>query len=338
MEFYSKAEKTILSKLSFDSRATITELTKSTGLSRVTISKLLDKLEKKLGIKYTLEIDETKLAGSERHLIVIKFSNKPQEGFLREFFKNDEYAQEVYMLEGDFDLFIYARTGDPVNYIKWETYIASELAEYRPVLSPSEFVVAHFGYWPLDNRWIDDIKESTKLDKTDKKMLALLNRNSRISIQDMSEQIKIEKGTVRYRLLRLRKSGILKRFTIAVQNAPQPYQVIHFSNYKFNNNINERMLELRKRYLNADDKELPLLSTWQIVAPISGSFRSFGLSLYDNKDDVASSIDMHKSIFRKDNIEIKHAKITKVIKGLLPFRNLEIKANYVPITWNRNKE
>lgn len=338
MEFYTKPERVILGMLSADSRTTVTELVKATHCSRPTVSKLLGKIEKRLDIRYTLEINEAKLPGSERHIIVIKFANKPSEATLREFFKKDEYAQDVYMLDGDFDLFIYARTNDPISYIKWETYIASELSEYRPILKPSEFVVAHFGFWPIDNSFIDEIEESTKLDKTDKKVLALLNRDSRMSIQDMARAIGTKKGTIRYRLYRLKRTGIIKRFTVAVQNAPQGYRIVHFSNYRFNKDINARMLELRRNYLTMDDRELPLLGVWQIVAPISGSFRSFGLSLFHDEESVKESIGMHRRIFRKDNIEISYARITKVIKGLLPFRNLEIKANYMPIEWGRGQK
>lgn len=335
MEFYTKEERLILQALSANSRLSVTELAKKAMCSRVTVTKILNRIEHRLDIKYTLEIDESKLGGSERHMIAIKFLNKPTEEFLKDFFSKDEYAQNVYVTAGAFDLFIYARAADPVKYIKWETYIASELSEYRPVLKPSEFVVAHFGYWPLQDSFVDEINESTKLGKKDKEMLILLNGNSRLSIQKIAKTIGVKKGTVRYRLLRLRRGGIIKRFTIAVQKPPQKFQIMHFSNYRFNRNINARMLELRKSYLTADEVELPILGTWQIVAPISGSFRSFGASLFYKEEDVIDSINMHRRIFQKDNIDIIYAKITKVIKGSLPFRNLEIKANYLPIEWNR---
>ncbi len=339
MEIYSKTERIILSVLSADSRASITELAKTAKCSRVTVVKALNRLEKRLDIRYTLEIDESKLGGSERHIVVVKFGNKkPSEEFLTSFFKNDEYAQDVYALEGAFDLFIYARAGNPAKYIQWETYIASELAEYRPVIKPSEFVVAHIGFWPLNDSFVNDISSAIKLDKKDRQILVLLNQNSRMSIHEMAKKTGIEKGTVRYRLLRLQNSGVVKRFTIAIQNPPQQYKILHFSNYRFNKNINERMLELRRWYLTIDDGEFPVLGTFQIVAPISGSFRSFAFSLFYDQDNVSSSINNHKKIFQKDNIDIVYARVANVVKGMLPLRNLEIKANYTPIAWNRDNK
>jgi DNA-binding Lrp family transcriptional regulator len=283
-------------------------------------------------------VDESKLGGSERHIIVMKFLHKPTEQFLTNFFKNDKFAQDVYMLDGAFDLFIYARVGDPVSYIRWETYIASELSEYRPIMQPSEFVVAHMGFWPLNDMFVNDISKTIKLDEKDRQMLTLLNQNSRMSILEMSKRIHMDKGTVRYRLLGLQRSGIVKRFTIAVQSPPQDFKILHFSNYRFNENINQRMLELRKEYMAMDANEMPVLGVYQVVAPMSGSYRSVGLSLFYNETDAVQAIEMHRRIFKKDNIDIVYAKITKVVKGLLPARNLDIKKHYLPIVWSRNDE
>lgn len=339
MEFFTATEKLILRALSTDSRASVTQLAKLAKCSRVTVMKNIKVLEEKLDIKYTLEIDESRLGGSERHIVVMKFLIKPPAEVLYDFFKNDDYAQEVYITKGAFDLFVYVRAVDPVSYIKWETYIAAELSKYRPIFRPSEYTVAQFGFWPLNNSFVNEINKSTKISENDKKILLLLNQNSRMSISEISKAVGRGKGTVRYRLLKLKESGIIKRFTIAVQKPPQSYLIMHFSNYRFNVGINERMLVLRKRYKEADSNGLPLLTTFQIVAPTSGSFRSFGFSLFYNEEDAIEMVPkMHKQIFAKDNIDIKYVRITKVVKGLLPLRNLDIKSNYLPITWTRQKE
>ncbi len=332
MDFYPLTQKMIVRELSADSRATVTELSKAANCSRVTVTKQLKNLEKSLGIKYTIEVDETKLGTTERHLITVKFSKKPDTKLLKAFFAKEQFAQQVYLTEGDFDLIIYARAGDPVSYIRWETYISSELSEYGAVIRPSEFVLSHFGYFPLQDDFVDDIK-SIKLSEKDKKILKLLNENSRMSFTEISKKAGLERGTTRYRIFNLRKTGIIKRFTIAVQNPPKKYIAAYFVNYRFNKTTQERSAMARSSYMNADEG-VPLLNTFQILAPTSGSYRFFTMALFENRQEALDrAIKEHARIFSKENVEIKEARITEVIKGLLPFRNLDVKSNYTLIQW-----
>ena len=338
MELYSNAEKAILRTLCSDSRASITKLAKAARCSRAAAAKNLARLERKLGLRYTLEINETKLGGSERHLVAIKFDAKPSKESLKEFFKADTNAQAVYALSGDYDLLIYARAGDPESYIVWETYVASQLAEYRPLIKPSEFVITHWGFWPLSDSFVAEIRESTGLDELDRKMLIVLNSNSRTSISKIARETGAAIGTVRYRLMNLKKSGIIKRFTVAVQSPPYEYQMVEFINYRFSKDFEERFANIRKKYLEMDEGTVPLLNKWQIIAPISGSFRSFVMSIYEGKEDATESVPaFQKSIFKKDNIAVSYARISSVIKGLLPYRSLDVKQNYVYLGWRGQK-
>ena len=337
MDFYSKTERIILGALSADSRKSVTELAKEAKCSRVTAIKNLKRLEKRLDIRYTLEIDEGKLAGCEKHILSIKFLKKPPLAVLKRLFKNDEYAEEVFMLDGSYDLFIFAWAGDPLSYIKWETYVASELFEFKPVIKSSELILDRFGFWPLNDSFIDELHESIKLDNTDKKILTLLNENSRMPISEIAEKVGVDRGTARYRLFRLIKTGIIKRFTLAVQNPPQKCQLLHFINYTFNKGIGDRLVEIRKRYMELDYLEPPMLTTMQIVSALGGNFRSFGMSISDTEEKAISNvIDLNRRIFLKDDPEITYARVTKVIKGLLPIRNLNIKTNYIAVNWTPN--
>ena len=115
--------------------------------------------------------------------------------------------------------------------------------------------------------------------------------------------------------------------------------MVEFINYRFNSDFEERFANIRKKYLGMDGDRLPLLNTWQMIAPISGSFRSFVMSIYDRKEDAEESVPhFQKNIFRKDNIEVSYARISGVIKGLLPYRSLDVKQNYVYLEWRGKKD
>ncbi|MHB1830501.1 MAG: AsnC family transcriptional regulator, partial [Candidatus Micrarchaeaceae archaeon] len=220
MQFINRKDRLLLIGLSEDSRSTVTKLSKAVGYSRVTTIKALDRLKKNLDIRFTLEVDESELKTFERHIITVKLSKKPAAKTLEKIFAKDQYAQNVYLTEGDFDLLIYATASRAVEYIVWETHLAETLVDYGAVIRPSEYVTSHFGYMPLNDNFIDAISGAQKIDDKDRAILRLLNNDSRLGYREISKQSEIPEDTVRYRLFSLRKSGIIKSITIAVQNPP----------------------------------------------------------------------------------------------------------------------
>jgi len=57
------------------------------------------------------------------------------------------------------------------------------------------------------------------LDLVDRKILLYLTRDSRTSFLSISKELKISEGTVRQRVAKLQKNGVIKRFTIDRGNA-----------------------------------------------------------------------------------------------------------------------
>ncbi|MFX0093791.1 MAG: Lrp/AsnC family transcriptional regulator [Candidatus Hodarchaeota archaeon] len=54
------------------------------------------------------------------------------------------------------------------------------------------------------------------IDDIDKRILAILSRNGRISFRKIAERIKVSESTVRKRVERLQKFGVIKSFTITI--------------------------------------------------------------------------------------------------------------------------
>lgn len=333
MEHYSYQDKIILRELSNDSRATLEHLAKVAKCSRATVVKKLARLEKELDIKYTLEIDVDKLGPNEHHVLFMKFRKKPKADALIELFKNDRRVHSMYMCEGDYDLIMYVMEKDPIEYIKCETRIGSALSDFGTDINNSCFVLASFGYMPFTDVFVDDIDEGIKITETDKKILKMLNQNSRIGYSEISGAIGSNDDTVRYRVFRLQKLGIIRRFTIAIQKPPQNYILSFFANYTFHKASKDRERVITSTYM-ASEQELPLVGKYQLLAPTSGSFRFFALALFNDKAEAEEEgLGTQKRTFSKDGVTLVSARITKVIKGLLPFRNLDIANNYTKIEW-----
>ncbi len=321
----------MLRYLSEDSRSTITKLSSVLNCSRPTVMKILEYLERNADLRYTLELDLSKKIPLERHLITVKFAVKPNAYDISELIKKDEYIHNAYATEGDFDLVLHAISRDPLEYIRWENRIVTELSQYKPVFKPSELIMTHFGFLPFNNGVKDILKGIIK--EKDNMLIEELNKNSRTSYAELSKLTGIDEETIRYRLFKLRESGIIKRFTTCVQKPRYPYNIMFFANYRFNKETAKHAEMARNSYIKAK-AENELGSNYQLLAPLSGSYRFFAMANFESKEDaMKNAIRRHKFIFESENVEIKHARITSVMKGMMPYRNLDIQRNYTRIDW-----
>lgn len=329
---FSARERIILRELSKDSRASLSSMSKLVGCSYVTVGKIIDKLRERLDIRFVLELDPTKLGFLQRHLLMIKFSGTPPEGWLKQVFNREKNVHAAYLTEGQFDVIAFVAESDPIRYAVWENLLKQELSEYRAVLSSSDLPYFSFGYMAVDNNFIEEIKMPLK--KNEKMLLQYLNENSRISYSELARRLKLTEPTVRYKTFGLVKRGIIKRFTIAVQKPPQAYIIGFFERWVVCTKRFEERAALSREYRMDIDEHVPVLTTFQMSAPLTGSYGNFIVGLFDNKTDALDkAIKKQKEIYRLENYEEKHARILRPLKGILPFRNLDVRENYNVVNW-----
>jgi Lrp/AsnC family transcriptional regulator for asnA, asnC and gidA len=58
-----------------------------------------------------------------------------------------------------------------------------------------------------------------QLDDTDMGIIEMLEEDSRQSFKDIAKKLKVSEATIRKRVIALRRDGVIKRFTIKVDNA-----------------------------------------------------------------------------------------------------------------------
>lgn len=331
--YFSMRERLIMRLLSSNARASVTELAKTAKCSRPTAKRLVEKLAKEFGLRFVLEVDANMLGKLERHVLAVKFKRKPDASVLESLFKDEKYVHDVYLTEGSFDLVVIATASNPIEYIIWETKLMEDLSDYGPQVKPSDIAYMALGFIPLNDSFVNDISKEIKVDEGDKSLLQLLNHNSRMSYRELSNLSGIKEDMVRYKVFGLRRKGIIKRFTVAVQKPPEGYAIAIFENWTYNKFFEDRAAIDRSEVMNTDG-EFPFLTAYQLSAPLTGSFGNFALCLFsDRREAMQKAIQKHKTIYKKDSLEIKHAKVIKALKGLLPFRNLDVKSNYVVVRW-----
>ncbi|MDE1823672.1 MAG: Lrp/AsnC family transcriptional regulator [Candidatus Micrarchaeota archaeon] len=333
MTIYGFKTRSILRELSVDSRISITDLAKKLKCSRITASKILNDTIERYQVKFGLEVDEDKLGITQRHLLIIKLEKKPKLEELMGLFAKDEFVNCAFLCKGDFDLIIHALAADPMDYIVWESLLPGKLADYGVEIYPSQLMLTNFGYLPINSTTLSSMAKNVS--SKDKEIITLLNTDSRIGISEMASKLNISRTTIHYRMYTLFKNGFIKRFTISLGRPPLNYILAYATNYHFNKTSRLRSMQMMEYYKQYDD-EIPLLNTFQLLAPMSGSYRFLGVALFDSESvAISDGIKAHKRIFNEERVHLKSAKIIGIVKGVYPFRNLDINNNYRRFTWSK---
>ncbi len=331
---YSTIKKALLRELSEDSRASITTLAKKLRCSRNTVISNMNALEKEFGIYYTIEFANDKIGTVQNHIWTVKFGIKPRLEDLKKMFEHDTTVRFVARTEGDFDLFIRMLSESDDIHSYWALSTANKLLPYRPVIKPSVSVLTHIGYMPIVNSVVRELDLTAMgMDKLDKEIIMLLNDDSRMTYSAMSKKLGQPIEVIRYRMRKIMKSKMIKRFTIALTKPPTEYNMAFFINYEYVPGIFQRHTKANQYYQEIDEK-LPIINTFQFLSLMSGSSMGFGIGCFENEEDaIRKAIIKQKELYREDNPNITFAKITDVIKGYLPVRNIDMKKefNYIDL-------
>ncbi|MGI0100945.1 MAG: winged helix-turn-helix transcriptional regulator [Candidatus Micrarchaeaceae archaeon] len=326
---YSIPARKMIRMVSENSRIKITEMAKKLDMSRRTVAVKLANLEKELGIRYTIEFDEEKLELNRQHLIMVKFGSKPDYGKITETLGRSYIPQIAVEVKGTYDMLVYANAMSGTEYARWDRAMQMLLSPYKPTWQASEVVHRQLGFFPLRNEIIDMTRVSPKY----KRMLKILNGNSRISFQELARNLNMNVNTAVYNFNKLVSLGYIKSFTATMDMPKDMSLMTFFSRYTPSDGYEGASSKARALFMS-DDPE-PLVSRYLLTAPLIGGYDFFTLGAFDNhetayKEDVLC----HKHIFRKYNIRILYGDVRRILLGRIPIRSVDTKANYKTIVWS----
>lgn len=328
---YSHIKRALLRELSDDSRMSVTMLAKKLKCSRNTIISNMKALDHEFGLKYTLEFNNV-LPALQNQIWPVRFDVKPSLEELREIFKDDGQVRWVAKTEGDFDLLISVAATSSESYISWGMKTLNKLIKFKPEFEASHILTMHMGFMSLREEHINNIQlPNIKLDDLDKKILLLLNENSRMNYPAIAKKLKKDPELVRYRIKRFLRIKLIKRFTTLLAKPPPFYTMAFFMKLRFSPGFMHRYQEAYNYYLNADRK-LPIVNKFQFFALTSGTYFLFCLGCFESEEmAVKEAIIAHKSIYKEDNPSLPFAKVTDVVKGYLPIRSMDFSKEYKPL-------
>jgi len=326
---YSHAARKIVGLLSEDSRIKLTEMAKKLEVSRRTATIKLDAIEKDLNLQYMLELDEQKLGLNRPHLILARFNRKPDYSKVKSILNRSHIPQVAVSIKGTYDMMIYANALSGIEYAHWDKSTQTLLAPYNVEWHSSEVAHMQLGFFPLRNELLERVNIKPKY----KRIISILNSNSRISFHDLAKELNINVNTTVYNFNKILSLGYIRNFTATIGLQKDLSFMTFFSKYTAAEGYEDAAATARKAFTSDDDT--PLISRYLITAPLLGSFDFFTLGAFDNRD-VAYKKDVlyHKEIFKKYNVKMLYGEIDEILLGRLPIRSMDTKKNYKTLVWN----
>ncbi|MCD4739930.1 winged helix-turn-helix domain-containing protein [archaeon] len=272
-----------------------------------------------MGLKYTIEPDFTKMGYTTEFFVRVKFKEGviADEDKIKMILDSCPYVSFAALTKGDFDLFIWSIAPSREEYEDgMEAKVRSSLDEYIQDWTAHGILVKRGGFIPVSNELIEmlDVKDKNK------KILKILNENSRISLTELARKLNVSKPTAFYYINRT--STFIKHFT-SFFGSPEEfiYSIRFFQICGCEADFKNYGPAIYNLYLSEHEKFFNKIV--YAVVP-DGGMDNFFLEAFGSMKEYTN----HEKILSKykDKVIRKQvsAIITNVLKGKLPIRKTDL--------------
>ncbi len=327
-ERYGLPTRKILRALSEDSRMPVSELAKLLGSTRRTVNGRMARIEKELGVRYTIEFNEETLGISNPHLIVVRFREKPDFKAVTEVLRRSYIPQLAVRSVSGRELFIYANAAKHSEYTRWDKAMQSHMAKYRVFWESSEVAHRQLGFFPIRNELIGRLQIPEK----HRAMLKLLNSDARMGFQQMSKEMGMHFNTAAYNFGKLLKLGYIKRFTLVCRPPAGVGMVAIYGKYSLGENFESDASKIRAVFKS--DEELGAFSRYPLIAQLTGAYDFFDVGVFDSPAIGKSKfVDAYKLLLKRHLAKLQHVELSEVILGDMPIRSVDDNKAYNALKW-----
>ena len=298
-----------------NSRASLKELGRKAGITYHVVASTLEKLEKEYNIKYTLHLDEEKMGFSGSRIITIKFGNPPNIDYLKALLQKDSFVQNAYLATGDVDLLLHVVGLNEQDYGVWQYKLRMDMADYKPAMSSAVVYSNLVGFFPLRNELVE---KCDVLSDVEKRVLKLLNENSRMRLSEIIKKAKVSQMRVIYSIKKMKEMGIIKRFTALSQN-PQKRLIVM---YAHSQTFNDKHIATRRRYweemMTEDFHEG--VNEYVFAADVVGSYDGVYICVFENGETMLKNgSERIRRLSEFGEPIIRSAMLTDLLTGKWPF-------------------
>ncbi len=336
---------TILRELSMDSRQSLAAMADKIGVSKTTVFNALNAMVNgnEIGFVPELNLDDiwrhellhtTKWMqkrefrklniheiGFGEYVCLVKFSGKkPDEEEIAAAARKSYVPQNVSMLYGEYDVFMYLVARNPAEMTFFVNSFVKSFEKYKAEVSVRP-IRRTYGFFPMRNELIEELKLPEKY----KKLLTILNTNARSHLSQMADDI--DKNTITYLYKALLDYGIIHRSTIIHRKPGKnltgliTYKIVDHT--LFNKNRNKWLSHLVNTNNGKNASYVFMADTYE----------PYGGVILVNAADSSSLESFRNSLAAmKVGVEIKSQILTKSILGELGIRNFDVRYTQQYIT------
>ncbi len=328
----NETDSKLLTVLSMNSRASFAEVGRLVGISSSASYARIRNLEKKLGIRYTAEIDMLRL-GYMHFIILVKFSGKqPSTVELKASMESEPRVQFAAATRGDYDLVIHILEENSIlaAITVWKLRTESALRNYDSIWDVSPLSI-NYGFVPAGADFFDTLLKERIWSRTKENqrpsdddimqgefaVLKEMNTDGSENFSEIDTNYHLSKGGARYAYYKLRQREIIKRATIVTESLSVKYVGILILKYvngeKFNATRGNLLLEIIK-----DNK---LLNKYALVGDIgSPSGVIMFLPITENAE-LSNTVESIES--KVKGVTLSALIVINVLKGQLGYRRFD---------------
>jgi DNA-binding Lrp family transcriptional regulator len=322
---YSPLTNRIMRMLCENSRSGITDIAGALSIHRKETERRLRTIEKEFGLKYTLELNQSRIGLRSPHIIGIKLGRGTGIKAVMDELSRYYIPQIVCSTRGKYDLLVYANAYSKSEYASWDRAMRRALTKRGELRwDTSEVTFKRFGFFPLTSRTITH----SRLPGRYKDMLVLLNDNSRIPLTEMAKRMRINYKTLLYSFKELLKTGYITRFTTVMPMRKEVAIMAVLIKYmSMSENTNLRINSSR---LFTSDSYNPLVSRYLVKASLLGAYDSFFVGAFDSmRKAMRYGIGAYKeAVSGITSDRIVALSVSGVLLGNLPIRSIDVKREY----------
>ena len=316
----SKKESKLLYYLSLDGRASLGSLAKNLKMSKQGVKYLLDKLEAKNIIEGYYAIIDIYRLGYQFYRLFLKFQNisSEDEQKILDYAKSLKRVGWIVQFQGEYDIDIVIWSKNIKEFEEVYLHLLEKFSKHiqnRDISVASKIIYykyRFFGYQGSNKELIMGKSiEDTRLDNIDLNLLALLSKNGRASLVELSKKLGISQKRAWYRKKRLEKSGVILGYNYKLN-----HKLLGYTHIKIFISMHPFSMESRNQLVYYISQ---LKEAIYITIPIGQYDLEFEVMVQTNEE-------LHETI---DGLREKFSNAIKEISSIIFY--YEPKINYLPI-------
>ena len=324
-------DRTILTILSMNGRASIKLICRITNLPKATVYSRIKRLEDDYGIRYFADIDTEKL-GYFRYLIFIKLSGDiPDAEEIKDIVKDEPHIQFAALTSGKYDLVMHvlSESQRDMAYFLHRLRVETQLNKY-PSLWYTTPYYSRMHIFPLRKEFFKLLKEKVwkrtpkkprpeygDLTEREYNVLLELNEDGSKNFIDIDKKYGYGNGTTRYTYLKLKERGILSYITVTLEKLPIKYTAMLFLEHI----EMDKFRKTRQNLLMEAIKDTKLTNKYALTGNIDTPHSYLLAMPVFNEDDLISTEEYIKKNI--GGIRLSKIIIIKNIVGSLCYRRLD---------------